>query len=105
MTSHTYPITIIYRLDNSKLTVALTADVEVHEPETYYSIKNIRPKAEYSRSVLPDIVIKKVDGRWIHRDSERESHFSIQVGEAIDAHQPAPDAGPVISSDSQSATS
>jgi hypothetical protein len=87
MITSTYSIAFDFRVDNSKLIVPLTAEVEVHHSETYYVVKNIKTEAAGKRSVLPDLTVKKENGRWVHLDSEQESHLSIQVGKSIEAIQ------------------
>jgi hypothetical protein len=74
-------------LDKSNLTIALTADVEVHHSETFYVIKNFRTQSQKERSVLPDVRIKKANGMWVHCDSGKETTLSMEVGEAIDRYE------------------
>jgi len=85
MITSTYSIALDFQVDNSKLIIPLTADVEVHRSEIHYVIKNFKARSDRNGSVLPDITIKKKNGRWVHMDSEQESHLSIQVGKSIEA--------------------
>jgi hypothetical protein len=85
MITTTYSIAFNFQVDNTHLIMPLTADVQVHHSEIYYVIKNFKADPARKGSVLPDIVIKKKNGRWVHFDSEKESHLSNQVGKSIDA--------------------
>ena len=85
MITSTYSIAFEYQLEDSNLIVPLTADVEVHHSETYYIVKNFKTRSHRQASVLPDLIIGKKNGRWVHLDSEKESHLSIQVGKSIEA--------------------
>ena len=99
MITSTYSIALNFQVDNSKLIISLTADVEVHHSESHYIIKNFKAEPERKGSVLPDIIIKKKNGRWVHLDSEKESQLSIQVGkgiEAIESGQSTATTGPRI---------
>jgi len=64
MITSTYSIALNYQVDNSKLVIPLTADVEVHHSEIRYVIKNFKAGPDRKGSVLPDITIrgKTVDG-------------------------------------------
>ena len=84
MTTSTYSIAFEFRVDNSKLIVPLTAEVEVHHSETYYVVKNIQTATAGRRPVLPDLKVKKEKGRWVHLDSEQESDLSVQIGKSIE---------------------
>jgi hypothetical protein len=83
ITAH-YEIEFAFSLDDAKLALHLSADVEVHHSEFFYIVKNIRRKGA-SASVLPQICIKKVASRWVHSDSGKSSQLSEAAGEAIDA--------------------
>jgi hypothetical protein len=80
----TYSIAFNLQVGDSNMVVPLTADVEVHHSETHYVIKNIKAGSHRRESVLPDLKIKKVNGLWVHIDSEKESHLSRQVGNSIE---------------------
>ena len=84
MITSTYSIAFNLRVGDSHLVVPLTADVEIHHSDTYYVIKNIKAGSHRREPVLPDLKIKKVNGLWVHIDSERESQLSRQVGNSID---------------------
>ena len=87
MINRTYTIAFNFRLDNSNLTISLTADIEEHHSDTYYVIKNFRTQSQKERSVLPDVRIKKVKGMWVHCDSGKETALSMEVGNAIDKYE------------------
>jgi hypothetical protein len=87
MINNNYSIAFNFRLDNSNLTVPLTADIEVHHSDTFYIVKNFRTKTQKERSVLPDVRIKKANGVWVHCDSGKETTLSMEVGDAIDRYE------------------
>ena len=82
-----YNIAFNFRVDHTDLNIPLTAEVELHASNTYYVIKNFKTVPGQQRSVLPDLSIKKVKGRWVHCDSEKDTNLSIEVGKAIDAYE------------------
>jgi hypothetical protein len=84
MITSSYSIAFDFPLESSNFTISVIADVEILHSETHYVIRNFRAGPNYDRSVLPDITIKKLDGRWVHIDSEKESRLSITVGNTID---------------------
>jgi hypothetical protein len=85
MITSTYTIAFNFPVEDSRLVVPLTADVNVHHSEIFYVISNFRTGSDRKTSVLPDITIKKKNGRWVHLDSEKESHLSAEVGKHIEA--------------------
>ena len=87
MVKENYVISFDCKLENSSLVIHLAADVELHHSKTYYLVKNFRTARDSSRAVLPNIEIKKLNGIWVHRDSEKESNLSMDVGAQIDAHE------------------
>jgi hypothetical protein len=84
MVTATYSIAFDFPLESTSHSIAVTADVEVHHSVTYYAVKNFRAGVKHDHVVLPDIAIKKLKGRWVHTDSEKETHLSVLVGNAID---------------------
>jgi hypothetical protein len=84
MITSSYSIAFDFPLESGNQSIAVTADVDVHHSVTYYIVKNFRTASTLGRQVLPDITIKKLGGRWVHIDSEKESHLSVMVGDAID---------------------
>jgi hypothetical protein len=84
MITATYSIAFDFPLESTSHSIAVTADVEVHHSVTYYAVKNFRAGVKQDHAVLPDIAIKKLKGRWVHTDSEKETHLSVLVGNAID---------------------
>lgn len=87
MINENYNIAFNFRLDQSNLTVALTAEIEVHHSEIFYVVKNIRTQSQKERSALPDVRIKKANGIWVHCDSGKETTLSMEVGAAIDRYE------------------
>jgi hypothetical protein len=84
MITSSYSIAFEFPLESSNHSIAVTADVDVHHSATYYAVKNFRTSSNPSKQVLPDITIKKFRGRWVHTDSEKATHLSTIVGNAID---------------------
>jgi len=83
MVTSSYSIAFNFKLEDSDRFVTLTAQIEKHHSKTYYTVKDFRSHPSQNRSILPDIMIKKVKGRWVHCDSEKESNLSIAIGKAI----------------------
>jgi len=86
MTTHSYTIAFDYILGDSRFKISLSADVEVPHSELYYVVRNFR-SGQGHPSLLPDLELKKVNGLWVHRDSEKETDLSIAVGKAIDRQE------------------
>jgi hypothetical protein len=89
MITSTYSIDFVFPLESSHLSISVTADVEVHHSVTHYIVKNFRAGLKRDHPVLPDIAIKKLNGRWVHIDSEKETCLSSVVGDAIDHSEKA----------------
>lgn len=83
ITAH-HEIEFVFSLDEARLVMQLSADVEVHHSDLFYVVKNIRRK-DRETPLLPEIAIKKIRSRWVHVDSEKESKLSEAAGQAIDA--------------------
>jgi hypothetical protein len=90
MITYAYSIDFVFPLESSHLSISVTADVEVHHSVTHYLVRNFRAGLKHDHPVLPDIAIKKLNGRWVHMDSEKETQLSILVGNAIDQTEKAP---------------
>ncbi|HEV2353943.1 MAG TPA: hypothetical protein VGR89_06860 [Puia sp.] len=73
-----------FSADQGRLKVHLTADVEIHHSDVYYVVKNFRTASH--EHLLPDVRIKKLQGKWVHTDSEKGTAISEAVGQAIDRH-------------------
>jgi hypothetical protein len=84
MITATYSIAFDFPLESTGHSIAVTADVEVHHSLTYYTVKSFRAGVKHDHAVLPDIAIKRLRGRWVHTDSEKETRLSVLVGNAID---------------------
>jgi hypothetical protein len=76
-----------YRLDSSGLVVPVTAMVQKQYFPTDYVVKDIRIGPSQQKSVLCDMIIRKIKGEWVHRESGRASPLSRAAGRAIDEHQ------------------
>ncbi len=74
ITAH-HEIEFMFSLDEARLVIQLSADVEVHHSDLFYVVKNIRPKGR-AIELLPEIAIKKIRSRWVHVDSEKESSLA-----------------------------
>ncbi|HVW61942.1 MAG TPA: hypothetical protein VHC48_17950 [Puia sp.] len=105
MTQHSYTIAFTYLLENGKFEVNLIADVEANETRTLYLVRNFRTAHSHDRPALPDIQLKQLKGRWVHRDSEKETELSKAVGVAIEATDPHFSALSSMSSNGQEETS
>ena len=84
MITSTYSIAFDYQMEGSRLSVPLTAEVEVHRSKTHYVIKNFKAGSRPQSSILPTLVLRKKKGRWVHVDSGQESQLSTVVGESIE---------------------
>jgi hypothetical protein len=84
MITAAYSIDFNYQLEDSKIIVPLTAEVEKHHSAPYYLIKNFKAGSSIQASILPDLTIKKKKGRWVHLDSGKESQLSMLIGKSIE---------------------
>jgi hypothetical protein len=91
MIKQKFAITFNYRLENSSANLPLVADVEQHHSEAWYLITGLKVANRPGGAVLPDIKIRKLNGIWVHRDSEKETNLSVIAGDAIDQYEKAPD--------------
>jgi hypothetical protein len=87
MVSSNFSVEFDFATDLGQLRMRLAADVEKHHSLVYYVIKNFRLPRQAEGSIFPDIRIRKLEGRWVHVDSEKPSNLSESVGQAIDAHE------------------
>jgi hypothetical protein len=71
-----------YFIEGYPRAIHLTAIAEIHHSEEHYVVSNV--KAHADRPALPDFDIKKLDGKWVHIDSEKETYLSRAAGNAID---------------------
>jgi hypothetical protein len=86
MKATAYTVAFNFDVRPAGLKIPLMAEVELHFSEPHYIVKNIRMVGGIdSISVLPDLDLKKIGGRWVHSESEKESELSIGIGKAIDA--------------------
>ncbi len=89
MTLSTYTIVFTFKMAGGAIELLLTAQVEKHPSEPFYLVKHFRTHYIQQDSVLPDVKIKKIDGVWVHCDSEKESELSAAIGPVIDEHEKA----------------
>jgi hypothetical protein len=88
-----FEIEFDFPVASSDLKISLNATVELHHSEPYYLVHNFylpdSKKNKEHHSVLPDQEIKRIKRNgsyvWVHKDSEKESHLSIAIGEAIES--------------------
>lgn len=98
-----FQVAFTYHVENTQFSVPMTADVEAYHSQTHYVITNLCATSKPRIAILPDIVILKKDGQWVHKDSEQDSYLSVHVGQAIDAFQKkhdlsgSPPTGPDVS--------
>ncbi|HXB10244.1 MAG TPA: hypothetical protein VNW04_24135 [Puia sp.] len=76
-------IDFTYELKTDSLSIHLMADVEQLREEEYL-IKNIRKRGVQTGELIPPIVLQKLEGIWVHKDSRKETHLSEAVGKAIE---------------------
>ena len=81
MVQSTYTIEFDIPIDLSHIIVHLKADVEI-DLESHYTITNIR--TEKHEAVLPTLVLKRKNGKWVHIDTEKETNLSKSVGLSIE---------------------
>jgi hypothetical protein len=86
MVKQTFSISFEFLLERSIL-IDLTADVELYNSEPYYLIRNFRTPRLRGDAILPTLKIKRKEGRWVHLDTEKESHLSEAVGAGIDRYE------------------
>jgi len=74
-----------FLVEAARVSLLLEADVQEHHSDTYYTVTNFRIAEKGTRSILPDIKIRKDRGQWVHLDSGQPTDLSTAVGRAIDA--------------------
>lgn len=76
-----------FALDDGRLDVVLEADIE-QCPHDVYVVRNFRMPGHKQSDILPEMYIKKVNGRWVHRDTGWHTALSEAAGAAIDKTVP-----------------
>lgn len=71
-----------YNIEGYPKSIHLTAVAKLHHSEPHYVVSDV--KAHSDRAALPDFDIKKLEGKWVHTDSEKETFLSKVAGGAID---------------------
>ncbi|MHA4811528.1 hypothetical protein ACX0G9_25760 [Flavitalea flava] len=84
MNQPVFTITFQYALDGSSIIVPLTAEVQGNPESPFYVVQNFHTQHHREGTVLPAVEIKRLEGFWVHRDSEKESLISQAIGLAID---------------------
>ena len=77
-----FRIKMDYTLEEISRTIHLTASVEFHDAEGYYSITDIMSSSK--KVVLPNQYIQKVRDKWVHTDSHKPTNLSKIIGKAIE---------------------
>ncbi len=85
--ARSHSIAFDFLLDNSRVKIELSADVDLHHSQHYYVIRNLKMSRQVQGPVLPDILIKRANGRWVHLESGKETDLSAAVGKAIDEYE------------------
>lgn len=86
MITEKFSIEFPFQVENGALLIAIRADVEPDHSDVSWLVSNFRLCSTPNKNVLPDVHLKRLNGRWVHVDSEKETYLSVQVGKAIDAH-------------------
>ena len=68
-------------IDNSDIIVHLKADVEINL-KSHFTVSNFRTKQH--ETVLPTLVLKYKNGKWVHIDTEQETNLGKIVGKSIE---------------------
>lgn len=90
-----FEIIFDFPLENSSYTITLKAIAQLHHSEPYYVIDSFSfdetslPRSLKSLdSLIPPIELKYIKtskkGKWVHKDSERESELGRAIGKAIE---------------------
>jgi hypothetical protein len=74
-----------FRVDNGKFKIRLRADIEVQRSTGSYLVKNFRIAGRGGSGVIPDVLLRKAEGQWVHTDSGKTSDLSVVIGEAIES--------------------
>lgn len=81
MVQFAYTIEFTLPIDLSHIIVHLKADVEI-DLKSHYTITNIRTTKH--EGVLPTVVLKRKNEKWVHIDTEKESNLSKSIGLSIE---------------------
>jgi hypothetical protein len=79
-----FTVQFMFVPDEGQLNVLLEADVETDAQNIHFCVRNFRVPGHVRRGILPEIFIKRSQGRWVHRDSGWQTPLSEAVGEAIE---------------------
>jgi hypothetical protein len=82
MSTYSFTIGFDYLLEGLPKSIHLKAVATAHHSERHYVVSAITAYSD--KAALPDFDIKKLKGKWVHTDSEKETHLSKAAGEAID---------------------
>jgi hypothetical protein len=85
MSTEPIAISFPFQLEQTAFILLVSADVTWQPGSQQYLVAHLRTAT--GRNVLPDCHLKKIEGKWVHADSERGSNLSTAVGQAYDASQ------------------
>ena len=88
MITEKFSIDFPFQVENGALIISIRADVELDQSDFSWLVSNFRLCSTPNKNVLPDVHLRRLNGHWVHVDSEKETYLSVQVGKAIDAHHP-----------------
>jgi hypothetical protein len=88
MITEKFSIDFPFQVENGALIISIRADVEPDQSDFSWLVSNFRLCSTPNKNVLPDVHLRRLNGHWVHVDSEKETYLSVQVGKAIDAHHP-----------------
>lgn len=84
MITEKFSIEFPFQVENGALIISIRADVEPDPVNDSYHVTNFRLCSSPKKNVLPDVHLKRLHGRWVHVDSEKETYLSLQAGKAIE---------------------
>jgi hypothetical protein len=82
MSTKPIAISFPFQLEQTTFVLLVSADVSWQPGSQQYLVEHLRTAT--GRNVLPDCHLKKIEGKWVHADSERESNLSAAIGKAYD---------------------
>jgi hypothetical protein len=79
-----FTIDFDFRVDNGRFKIRLRADIELQGSTGFYLVKNFRIEGREGPAVIPDVLLRKAEGQWVHTDSGKTSDLSVVIGQAIE---------------------
>ena len=87
-----FTISFDYPIDKAGIVVRLQSDIESDDTcQGVYKASRFRTTDDIAIS-LPEVILQKVGGFWIHRDCGKESNLSQAIGHSIEQYMAMPDA-------------